>query len=78
MICKKTYKNQITIPKKVIKPFENVEYFEIEGKDNMIILRPVRMSSGKDLTMEHIKKKLKSLNITEEEIDKAIQWARKK
>lgn len=76
MLAKKTYKNQITIPKKIISKFNDVEYFDVTVRGDEIVLRPVDISQRKT-KLEDVRKKIQSLGLTEEDITEAIQWARK-
>lgn len=78
MLCKKTFKNQITLPKKIIEQFGDIEYFDVTAEDNKIILKPVKISSFTDLSLSKIRKKISSLGLTEKDIEDAIRWARKK
>jgi len=78
MLCKKTYKNQITLPKKVMENFEGVEYFNADIRDGKIVLDPVQLIPLGMKGMENIRKKIEDLGLTEEEIEKAVAWARKK
>ena len=78
MLCKKTYKNQITLPKKILKQFEDVEYFEVDIEDNKIILKPVKISSFTSPSISRIREKIASLDLTEKDIEEAIKCARKK
>ncbi len=78
MLCKRTYKNQITLPKKIMEEFGDVEYFEVEAQNNKIILKPVEISPIKTSSLSQIRRKISSLGLTEEDIGKAIKWARKK
>lgn len=78
MLCKKTYKNQITLPKKVMENFEDVEYFNAGVRDGKIVLDPVKIVSRGTETLENVRKKIEDLGLTEEEIEKAVVWARKK
>jgi len=78
MLCKKTYKNQITLPKKVMENFEGVEYFNADVRDGKIILDPVQIVSGKTAALDKVRKKVESLGLSEDEIEKAVAWARKK
>jgi hypothetical protein len=78
MLCKRTSKNQITIPKKIIDRFNNCEYFEVKAHNDRIVLIPVKLVSvGKD-PLEAIRGKVASGGIFETDIEEAIQWARKK
>ncbi len=78
MLCKRTYKNQITLPKKIMEEFGDVEYFEVEAQNNKIILKPVEISPIETASLSQIRRKISSLGLTEEDIEKAIKWARKK
>ena len=76
MLAKRTYKNQITIPKEILKDFQEVDYFDVSAKEGQIILRPVSVKpSGEHLSM--VRDKIQSLGITEKDISDAIQWARR-
>ena len=77
MLAKKTSKNQLTLPKEIVKSFPDTEYFNISVKDKKIILIPVRISPA-DITIEDIRNKLKKLGITEDDVTNAVKWARKK
>ena len=77
MLAKKTSKNQLTLPKEVVKSFPDAEYFDVSVKDRKIILMPVRITPA-DAALEGIRDKLKKLGITEDVVDEAVKWARKK
>ena len=76
MLAKRTFKNQITIPKEIISKFGNVEYFDVTAKGGEIVLRPVEILP-RESRLAEIRKKIKSLGLTEEDIEEAIKWARK-
>jgi hypothetical protein len=78
MLCKRTYKNQITLPKKVMEKFEDVEYFKVEIKGGKIVLEPMKITSLADTLLERIQSKIAALGLTEGDIEEAIAWARKK
>ena len=76
MLAKRTYKNQITLPQAIANLFPGVEYFDVQNRDQEIILKPVRIgSAGEEL--EGIRKKIAKLGITQTDIDGAVLWARK-
>ena len=75
MLVKKTSKNQITLPKEIIKNFPQIEYFEAKVEDGKIILTPVKIVSA-NINLEKIREKIKSLGITNEDIKEAVKWAR--
>jgi len=77
MFAKKTSKNQLTLPKEVVKSFPDAEYFDVSVKDRKIILMPVRITPA-DAALEGIRDKLKKLGITEGDVAEAVKWARKK
>lgn len=73
MITKKTTKNQITLPKKVVEQFPGYDYFEVSAEGGRIILRPVDLGA-----LEKVQRKLEELGITESEVRKAVRWARER
>ena len=75
MLAKLTSKNQITIPKSIINQIPATEYFEVELKDDTVILKPV-IVLGTDL--EKIRAKIKNLGLKRESVKEAIEWARSK
>lgn len=75
MLAKMTSKNQITIPKKIIEQLPEVEYFEVELKDGVVILRPLKVY---DTSLERIRTKVKKLGLQENTVKEAIKWARSK
>jgi hypothetical protein len=77
MLAKKTSKNQLTLPKEVVKSFPDTEYFDVSVKDRRIILMPVRITPA-DKTLDSVRDKLKKLGITEGDVTEAVTWARKK
>ena len=73
MLAKKTVKNQITLPKRIVQDFPNVEYFDVRREDDRIILEPLKTDRAKQ-----VRAKLAALKITEADIAKAVTWAREK
>ncbi len=73
MLSKLTSKNQLTIPKEVIKNFPATEYFEIVAENGRMILTPARINSA-----DKAREKLAELGITENDISDAVSWARGK
>jgi len=70
-----TAKNQLTLPKRIVKEFEGIEYFDADVRDGQIILAPVKMQRV-DANLEGIRKKINKLGITSDDIAMAVQWAR--
>jgi virulence-associated protein VagC len=72
MLAKLTVKNQLTLPKAVVSRFKNVQYFDVTSEGESIILRPLRESQA-----SCVRDRLASLGITEEDVEPAVDWARK-
>ncbi len=70
-----TSKNQITIPKKIIEQLPDVKYFEVELRDGVVMLRPLTVY---DTSLEKIRAKVKKLDLQENTVREAIEWARSK
>jgi len=76
MLAKKTSKNQITLPKRVIEKLPETDYFDISLRENEIILKPVKiMPAGSNL--KTVREKIASLGLSELDIKKAVKWSRK-
>ena len=75
MLAKMTSKNQITIPKKIIEQLPDVDYFEVELKDGVVMLKPLKIY---DTSLEKIRTKIKKLGLKENTVKEAIEWARSK
>jgi hypothetical protein len=75
MLAKKTSKNQITLPKEIVKAFQDAEYFDVSIKDNAIRLMPVKITPIQS-SLDSVREKIKKLGLTEKDVGKAIQWAR--
>ena len=73
MLTKITSKNQITIPKKIIDQMPGVRYFDVELKDETIMLKPLRAYTT---DLEQIRSKMKTLGLKQDSIAEAIRWAR--
>lgn len=75
MLAKKTSKNQVTLPKKILKDIPDTEYFDVSIHEGAVMLRPVTVTEhGSRLTA--VRKKIHDLGIEPADIDRAIQWAR--
>ena len=77
MLCKRTSKNQITLPKKIMEDFKDVEYFEVTSEGDKIVLRPVEIRPKGEVFLSKIREKISSLGISEKDIEEAIRWARR-
>ena len=75
MLAKKTSKNQITLPKEIVKVFPEAEYFDVSIRDNAIRLMPVKITPVPS-SLDSIREKMKKLGLTEKDVGEAIRWAR--
>jgi hypothetical protein len=75
MLAKKTSKNQITLPKEIVKASPDAQYFDVSIKDNTIRLMPVQITSAR-LSLDSVREKIKKLGLTEKDVGEAVQWAR--
>lgn len=77
MLAKKTSKNQLTLPKEIVKHFPDTEYFDVTVEKSKILLTPVTITPAHPL-LDDIRKKMKKLGITESDVEKAVVWSRRK
>lgn len=75
MLAKKTSKNQITLPKEIVKVFPDAEYFDVSIRDNTIRLMPVKITPVQS-SLDTVREKIKKLGLTEKDVSEASQWAR--
>ena len=71
MIAKKTSKNQLTLPKKIVDRFPGVDYFDVRADEDKITLSPVRPDR-----LEEVWAHLRKLGMTERDVRDAVSWAR--
>jgi hypothetical protein len=71
MLTKITSKNQITLPKAVLSQCSPAEYYEVSAEGGRIVLTPVQITR-----MDKVWDKLEALDMTEQDIADAVQWAR--
>ncbi len=76
MLVKKTSKNQITLPKEILKRIVETDYFEVKVENGNIVLIPVKVIPAK-VSLEAIRKKIKQRGLDEDTITEAVEWARK-
>jgi hypothetical protein len=77
MLAKKTYKNQLTLPKDIVSEFPDTEYFDVSVKGNAIVLKPVRIVPSGD-RLSAIREKMVKLGITDDDVAAAVKWSRKR
>lgn len=73
MLAKLTSKNQITIPKEVLSKVPKVQYFDVEHRNGVIVLKPVKVV---DTDLDTIRGKIRGMGLTEDCVKEAVRWAR--
>ena len=76
MLTKKTSKNQLTLPKEIVSNFPGVDMFDATIEENRIILTPVKVMPVTD-SLSSVRSKMKKLGLTPDDVDGAVEWARK-
>jgi hypothetical protein len=71
MLAKLTAKNQLTLPKAATAAVGAAEYFDVETRNGVILLTPVRIHRA-----DAVRAKLAELSIDETDIGNAVVWAR--
>lgn len=71
VLAKKTSKNQLTLPKEVVKDFPGVEYFSVRSEGGRIVLEPFVQSRA-----DQVRARLSELGIDEQDVADAVAWAR--
>ena len=62
-LAKKTSKNQITLPKKIVEQFPDIDYFDVRVGEGAIVLYPVDVDNA-----DRVREKLAELGIDEQDI----------
>jgi hypothetical protein len=75
MLAKKTSKNQITLPKKIVTALPETDYFDVTLREGAVVLRPVAISEP-GAKLATVRRKIRDLGLTPKDIDDAIRWAR--
>jgi bifunctional DNA-binding transcriptional regulator/antitoxin component of YhaV-PrlF toxin-antitoxin module len=70
MLAKLTAKNQLTLPKAITRAIGDAEYFEVKVEHGQIILTPVKIQRA-----DAVRAKLAALNLTEQDVADAVDWA---
>lgn len=77
MLAKKTSKNQITLPKAIVRQLPDVEYFQVFVREGDVVLRPA-VVSGAGERLKAVRAKIKALGLSEKDVDDAIAWSRRR
>ena len=75
MLAKKTSKNQVTLPKKILAEIPDTDYFDVSLREGAVVLRPVTVTEPGGW-LATIRRKIRDLGIEPKDIDRAIRWAR--
>ena len=77
MLAKKTSKNQLTLPKKILEEIPDTDYFDVTVRQGTVVLRPVTMREvGSRLAT--VRRKIRELGLKPDDIGRAIDWARRR
>ena len=76
MLAKRTYKNQITLPKEVLREFSGVDYFDVSAREGEIVLRPVSVTPRGE-RLARVRERIRALGLTEKDLKDAIEWGRR-
>ncbi|MBM4387284.1 MAG: AbrB/MazE/SpoVT family DNA-binding domain-containing protein [Deltaproteobacteria bacterium] len=77
MLAKKTSKNQLTLPKRIVKDFPGIEYFDVKVENRKIVLMPVRITTDNPV-LGSIREKMEKLGISGKDVEGAVKWARRR
>lgn len=72
MLAKLTSKNRLTLPEAVLSDLQGYEYFDVTREAGRIVLTPVRLTH-----IEAVRAKLVALGVDEDDVAKAVAWARR-
>ncbi len=72
MLAKRTTKNQITLPKAVVQATGEAEYYDVTTDSGRFVLTPAHLQQARK-----VRDKLAAMDITENDIEIAVEWARK-
>ncbi len=72
-LAKRTRKNQITLPKAIVQRVGEADDYDVTVQVGKIVLTPVRLQQA-----DAVRAKVERLGITQDDVDEAIAWARKR
>ena len=76
MLAKRTSKNQITLPKALLKQLPEAQYFDVTLQKGSLVLRPVTIHTPGE-RLKAARAKIRTLGMTEKDVEAAIAWARR-
>ena len=65
------------LPKKIVDQLPETDYFDVELREGEVVLKPVRVTAPSD-RLRAIRGKMRRLGIGEEDVAKAVRWARRR
>jgi hypothetical protein len=68
MLCKMTSKNQLTLPKEVLRNCRNQSYFDARWESGRIVLEPVVIRPLESPQLTAIRDKIDNLGIDEDDL----------
>lgn len=71
MLAKLTADNQLTLPNSITTAIGKAEYFDVKVETGQIILTPINLKKA-----ESVRDHLATLNLSEQDIEDAVSWAR--
>jgi hypothetical protein len=74
-LAKLSSKNQLTLPKAVLKGYPDVEYFDVSVNEGGILLRPLA-AEPKTSAVDEMRAHFRRLGITPKDLEDAVRWAR--
>jgi uncharacterized protein YydD (DUF2326 family) len=75
MLAKKTSKNQLTLPKEIVRDFPDVDLFDATIEENRIVLTPVKVTPI-TASLAGVRAKMEKLGLTTADVEEAVKWAR--
>jgi len=75
MLAKKSSKNQVTLPKRIVEGLPETDYFDVSLKGGAVVLRPVR-GAEPSRYLATARRKVRKLGLTAKDIENAVRWAR--
>ena len=69
MLAKLTADNQLTLPKSITTAIGKAEYFDVKVETGQIILTPINLKKA-----ESVRDHLVTLNLSEQDIEDAVNW----
>ena len=73
MLARRTSKNQVILPKAIVQRVGEADDYDVTVQDGRIVLTPVRLQQA-----DAVRAKLEALGITQDDVEDAIAWARKR